>query len=64
MGFKHLSQQCIIGFKTFSPIRLTLWFQFSLSIGSGGPLFIVVNVGASNCEMSASKSTKNKSWSN
>lgn len=59
MGFKHLSQQCIMGFKTFSPIKLTLCVQFKRNIGSGGPLLIVVNVGASNWEISASRSTEN-----
>lgn len=58
IGFKHFSHKCIIGFSTFSPIKLTLCDQFSLSIGSGGPRFIVVNVGASNCDISASKSTR------
>lgn len=60
IGFKHLSQQWIIGLRTFSPIRLTGRFQVRCSIGSGGPLLIVVKVGAWSWDMSASKSTKNK----
>jgi hypothetical protein len=57
IGFKHLSQQCIIGLRTFSPIRFTRWSQRRRSIGSGGPRLMVVKVGASNWEISASKST-------
>lgn len=56
IGFKHLSQQCIIGFSTFSPIRFTRWSHLRRSIGSGGPRLMVVKVGASSCDISASKS--------
>jgi hypothetical protein len=44
--------------RTFSPIKFTGKFQVRWSIGSGGPLFIVVKVGACSWDMSASKSTR------
>ena len=64
IGFKHLSQQWIMGLRTFSPIRFTGKFQVRCSIGSGGPLLIVVKVGAWSCDMSASKSTMYTNVSN
>lgn len=51
-----------MGFTNFSPIKFTLWVHFSLvfrCIGSGGPLSIVVNIGASSLDISASRSTSN-----
>lgn len=60
-----MSQQCIMGFNTFSPMRFTLWSHLKRNIGSGGPLLMVVKVGASNCDISASKSnccSKGSCW--
>ena len=58
IGFKHLSQQCIMGLDTFSPIKLTGRLQSKRNIGSGWPRVSVVKVGACNWEMSVSKSTR------
>ena len=42
------------------PIRVTGWSQESWSIGAGGPLSKVVNVGASRADISQSWSTEIK----
>lgn len=55
-----MSQLWIIGFRTFSPINITLCVHFRRTMGSGGPRVIVVNLGASNCDMSVSMSTERR----
>lgn len=57
MGRRQVSQLWIIGLSTFSPINSTLCVHFRRTMGSGGPRVIVVNLGASNCDMSVSMST-------
>lgn len=57
IGLLQVSQICIRGDKTFSPMRFTGWSHDSRSMGAGGPLSSVVKVGASSDDMSQSWSS-------